>query len=156
MAKRKAPMRRGGGHCKGKGKSCGCGKGRKSMKGMKGKGWFSKIRKGIKKVTSNPIVKTVRKVADAALTSPLMPEPISLAYESADRTFRVANELSKGNVKGALKEGISTGPVSSYVADKVLGSGRKNSRARHPARAASKRVAAAGSRVHDSVMTRRR
>lgn len=135
---------------------------------MKGKGFKQfrrklknttrKIRAASKKIRQNPIVHAVRKAADIGLSSPL--NPLSTAYNYADKGFRVANELSKGNFKQAGKEALSMGPINvlpgvtidSHGIQGSVGKGKTSKRSGSGVR----RVAASGSRVRAPSMIRRR
>jgi hypothetical protein len=162
MVKRKAPVRaKGAGHC-------GCKK-KPDMKGgrrkKKRRGFWSRVgntvkkgvnvvRSGIKQVNKIPGVKYVRQGLDTVLSSPLMPEVVNEAYNSADKSFRAVNELSKGNFKEAGKEFVSSSPVTTFIADKAFGSGA--TRNKRSANTRVRRVAASSSRVNAPVMMRRR
>lgn len=135
----------GAGHCGGK---------------MKGKGLFKRLRRGIrntarrvrrtaKKLTKIPVVKKLRRGIDTALKSRIGRfTPLGLAYGQADRGFRIANELSKGNFAEAGKAAVnmSGAPVKFHT-----GSGKQRG-----AKVSTRRVAASRSRIQAPVLVRRR
>ena len=95
------------------------------------------------------------------MSSPL--NPLSTAYDYADKGFRVANELSKGHFKQAGKQALSMGAIKIPGIGVTIDSGGIRSdpdgfQAGKGKRSGSgvRRVAASGSRVRAPSMIRRR